>query len=758
MSSDAVQLDSQNSETGGSQAGDGRYQTAHILFLDVVGYTKLRPAKQKLVLLQLQDMVRGIDDFRAAREKDQLIALPTGDGMALVFLNTLDGSGSATSCAEKIAEAAAGHNEKVLDEDLKLKVRMGIHSGNIVHFSDINGSPNVAGEGINTAQRVMDCGDRGHILLSDHCFHLLPAEPDRTDFCIELGKVRVKHDQEITLHSLSHDQIGNPDTPQKVRLQNEQRLEIENARAEVRRAHKRRKISWVVALGLVVIMAGVVLWATRKPPSLAVLRFSSGTQSRSSRAVSKGVTEQFYRSFSYLTDIKTLPLNKSIDDNQNPSNQSEDERIRKVVEAAKNLGVRYVLTGTAESDNDDANLANPAEVTHGFTVDLQVELIDTESYTRVWHEEQKLPFAQLRGFQDHVITEVARKMGMNVVYKIDQREVYAKQASAHWWYMLGRFYSTERPKAEGDKQKNEDLGKKAIASYEKAIEIDPGYALAYAGLADAYTSIIGSSLHPAKAKNLAISATRNAQANGERLAEVYASIGAAKWWLEGDFSNAKVAFLLSIELNGEFSDSRKRYSSFLAAQGEAEKAEEQILKALTMEPDSSIMHLTRGMNLYFGRNYDLAEKELRDLVKRAPMAAAYRFLAFTLEQQGVYAGALEALKQSGEADSDYLGAQGHIEARFGNSAEARRIALMLKKLKEESETEDKNYVSPYNIAVIYAELPTEEAEAFRLLDIAIGEFDPRVHWLKVDPRFDKLRKSNQTEFNKRLVAAGLPPN
>lgn len=101
-------------------------------------------------------------------------------GMALVFLTTLDGSGPAISCAEKIAEDLAKYNENTEDE-AKIRVRMGIHSGNIVRVSDVNDRPNVAGEGINTAQRVMDCGDIGHVLLSDVAFRLRPTDPDRTD-------------------------------------------------------------------------------------------------------------------------------------------------------------------------------------------------------------------------------------------------------------------------------------------------------------------------------------------------------------------------------------------------------------------------------------------------------------------------------------------------------------------------------------------------------------------------------------------------
>src|SRR5882672_9222751 len=123
---------------------NGDDQIAQVLFLDIVGFTKLRPAKQRSVLGKLQEMVRETKDFCAAKTANELIALPTGDGMALVFLTTRGGSGAAISCAETIAESVSKHNETTNEDDAKINVRMGIHSGNVVQVSDINDHLNVA--------------------------------------------------------------------------------------------------------------------------------------------------------------------------------------------------------------------------------------------------------------------------------------------------------------------------------------------------------------------------------------------------------------------------------------------------------------------------------------------------------------------------------------------------------------------------------------------------------------------------------------
>ncbi|HBB89606.1 MAG TPA: hypothetical protein DC047_18525 [Blastocatellia bacterium] len=769
MSSESIPIsNSQFVGSVGSQSltPNGRDEIAHVLFLDVVGFTKLRPAKQRSVLGKLQDIVRSTEDFCAARREEQLIALPTGDGMALVFLTTIDGSGPAIACAEKAAEAIAQYNDTV-PEDSQIKVRMGIHSGNVVRVSDVNDRPNVAGEGINTAQRVMDCGDIGHILLSDLSFRLLPAMPDRADHCLSLGKVKVKHDQEVSLYSLFHHGIGNQETPQKVVWEVNQSSIIKEGMAAMQRDQRKRKLLWAAALGLVLFLAVFIVWATQPvpaPPTLAVLPFTPGSQKNSSKAISKGLTEQFIRSFKYLTTITPQPLSTVRSALSQPSSGQVPSPISPL-EAGKKLHARYVLTGTAESHNNDANLENLTDVNPNFTVDVHAELYDTDAGVRVWNKEyMSLPFDKLIDLQGALVKEVTDKIGarMRDGEDVDINELYTKKASAHWYYMLGRFWSTERPNA-GSQRQGEDIAHKAILSYEEAIKIDQKYALAYAGLADMYVSMSGTSMDPTEAKNKAVQAAKEAQNCGENLAEVNASIGTEKWWLERDFSTARIAFLLAIGQNQEFSDSHKRYSSCLAALGRVEEAEDHIQRALAIEPESGIIQFTSGQNYFFAHNYRQAITQLQKVISNNPnMSGAHRFLAMAFEQKNMNEEALDQLKKVAgkcEEDWDCFSTRGNILAHMKRSDEALKIAQSLEKLREleQQKKENKSYVSAYNIAVIYAEIPTKEENALRWLDTAIFEFDPRVTWLKVDPRFAELKKTKESEFNQRLQAAGLLP-
>src|SRR5437667_2261358 len=135
-----------------------RLEIAHVLFIDIVGYSKLRTNEQSAQIEKLREIVRGTEQFRAAEAEGKLLRLPTGDGGALAFRNSPE---APVICAEEIAKALKSHPE--------IRVRMGIHSGPVNEVTDLNEQANIAGAGINIAQRIMDCGDAGHISGVEAC-------------------------------------------------------------------------------------------------------------------------------------------------------------------------------------------------------------------------------------------------------------------------------------------------------------------------------------------------------------------------------------------------------------------------------------------------------------------------------------------------------------------------------------------------------------------------------------------------------------
>ena len=190
-------------------------EIAHVLFLDIVGYSKLLINEQRELLEELNQIVRDTEAFRAAEAAGKLIRLPTGDGMALVFSTTPE---SPVQCALEISRALKSRPE--------LPVRMGVHSGPVSGITDVNDRTNVAGAGINMAQRVMDCGDGGHILLSKRVAEDLAQYRQWQSHLHDLGECDVKHDVRVSVVNLYTDELGNAQLPEKFKALQERKQEV----------------------------------------------------------------------------------------------------------------------------------------------------------------------------------------------------------------------------------------------------------------------------------------------------------------------------------------------------------------------------------------------------------------------------------------------------------------------------------------------------------------------------------------------------
>src|ERR1700745_4210847 len=181
---------------------------AHVLFIDVVGYSKLLVNEQRELIQELNQLVRKAPQFRKSEASGKLISIPSGDGMALVFFQTPE---EPVQCAMEIARALKTHP--------RLRLRMGVHSGPVDQVKDVNDRINVAGMGINIARRVMDCGDAGHILLSKRVADDLAQDSLWQPHLHELGEIEVKHGAKLEIVNLYTEEVGNPEVPQKFREQ-----------------------------------------------------------------------------------------------------------------------------------------------------------------------------------------------------------------------------------------------------------------------------------------------------------------------------------------------------------------------------------------------------------------------------------------------------------------------------------------------------------------------------------------------------------
>jgi hypothetical protein len=281
-----------------------KFEIGHVLFIDIVGYSKLLINQQSEQLETLRKIVRGTEQFRAAEAEGKLLRLPTGDGGALVFRNTPE---APVLCALEISRELRNHPE--------LRVPMGIHSGPVNAVIDLNEQANIAGAGINIAQRVMDCGDAGHILLSRHVAEDLEHYPRWQPYLHELGDCEVKHGVRVSLVNLYAEDAGNPFVPEK--LSKERRETVGWL------ARRRKPLAIAGAIAAVAILAalflpGIVRSRSKSatiPPneassisakSIAVLPFENLSDEKQNAFFTDGVQDEILTALAKLADLKVI--------------------------------------------------------------------------------------------------------------------------------------------------------------------------------------------------------------------------------------------------------------------------------------------------------------------------------------------------------------------------------------------------------------------------------------------------------------------
>src|SRR5215471_12004061 len=227
-------------------------EIAYVLFIDIVGYSKLLIDQQRRQLETLNQIVRETEQFRKADANHRLITVPTGDGMALVFYNTPE---APVECALEISRGVKEHPE--------LKLRMGVHSGPVSGVMDVSGRANIAGAGINIAQRVMDCGDAEHILLSKHVAEDLEQLGHWHKHLHDLGQTEVKHGANVSVVNLYTSELGNPEVPQRFLAARHKAAASQFGEAARPRTHR-----WPLLAGVAVVLLlaiGAFLWSRRTP-------------------------------------------------------------------------------------------------------------------------------------------------------------------------------------------------------------------------------------------------------------------------------------------------------------------------------------------------------------------------------------------------------------------------------------------------------------------------------------------------------------
>src|SRR4026209_1616892 len=351
-----------------------QFEIGHVLFIDIVGYSKLLIEEQKERLGQLTEIVLATTPVRVATD-ERLVRLTTGDGMALVFHHSAE---EPARCALEIAEALRRHPE--------IPVRMGIHSGPVRGVVVVNVWCCVAGAGINLAQRVMDCGDAGHILLSHHVAEDLAEYERWRPFLHDIGTVEVKHGARVSVTNLYSDEVGNPNLPSKLQA-------VKKHHAHVRWA--------AVAIALVVLGAIVAAFmiVSRRPTtslaaipekSIAVLPFVDMSAGKYQEYFSDGISEELLNLLAKIPQLQVTARTSSF--------AFKGKEVA-IPEIARTLHVEHVLEGSVRKA--------------GNSVRITAQLIKAGTDTHLWSQTYDRKLDDIFAVQDEIAGEVVKEFKVN---------------------------------------------------------------------------------------------------------------------------------------------------------------------------------------------------------------------------------------------------------------------------------------------------------------------------------------------------------
>src|ERR1022692_85270 len=293
-------------------------EIAHVLFIDIVGYSKLSINEQRAAIDELTQGVRTSEQFQNAEAAARLIKIPTGDGMALVFYKSPE---EPVECALEISRA--------LKEHPRVQLRMGVHSGPVSGVIDVNGQANLAGAGLNMAQRVTDCGDAGHILVSKRVADDLGEYEHWRPLLHDLGECEVKHGMRVSIVNLHADQVGNPQLPKKF-----QALKKHSARM-------RWAATTAALLALAAIVGGIAMFSRNRArstlaapeKSIAVLPFENLSRDKANAYFADGIQDEILTRLSKIADLKVISRTSAM--------QYRNAAARNLREIGQQLGVAH---------------------------------------------------------------------------------------------------------------------------------------------------------------------------------------------------------------------------------------------------------------------------------------------------------------------------------------------------------------------------------------------------------------------------------
>jgi len=571
-------------DTSPDTASEVKFEIGHILFIDIVGYSQGLITQQSQQLDTLKQIVRGTEQFRAAEAEGKLLRLPTGDGGALVFRTTPE---APVLCALEIARELKNHPE--------LRVRMGIHSGPVNEITDLNEQANIAGAGINMAQRVMDCGDTGHILLSKRVADDLAQYPRWRSFLHDLGECEVKHSVRIGVVNFYGDGIGNPQSPK---------------RFQILQKH-RGSIGWIAIVALVVAVAILAFLfartrkpstATPEPPkqpvpalaatdkSVAVLPFENLSSDKENAFFAQGIQDEIITTLSKISGLRVISRTSTARYSSAPEN---------LPEIARQLRVSNVLEGSVQKVGDRAH--------------INVQLIRAEDDAHLWAQSFDRQLTDIFAVE----AEVAKMIADSLQATLSPREKASVEtqptsnADAYVLYLRGRDYQRRPDNLLQDFQT-------AMNFYDQAIKLDPKFALAHARLS-ATASVMYHFFEPTeKWKQMADAEALESLRLQPNLGEAHLALGLYHYYIEGNYDAALRELKLAAEALPNDGDVGLYTAAVQRRRGDLAEALAAYQHAEQIDPRNSVM-LYDASQTYFGlRDWRTATERMDRVLALAP--------------------------------------------------------------------------------------------------------------------------------------------
>jgi TolB-like protein/class 3 adenylate cyclase/Flp pilus assembly protein TadD len=606
---DQQRLNAQDTSAGPTP--DLQLQIAHVLLVDVVGYSKLLVNEQIELLQELNQIVRGTESFRAADANGKLIRVPTGDGMALLFFHSPE---EPVRCALEISKALQSR-----DCGTHIQLRMGIHSGPVSQVRDVNDKTNVAGAGINVAQRVLDCGDAGHILLSKHVAEDLAEYRQWQPYLHDLGECEVKHGLRLHLFNLYKENLGNQQVPEKLK-----RRKMWKQASTVRpiTAPRWPRIALVALLvsAIALVISSLILFhrvvplkitsaapettvglaASIPEKSIAVLPFENLSDNKENAYFADGIQDEILTGLSRVADLKVISRTSVM--------QYKAGTKRNLREIAKDLGVAHVLEGSVQRA--------------GNRVRVSAQLIDARTDDHLWAQSYDRSLADVFAIESEVAEKIVAQLKANLSESekaaIDlrpTRDLEAFDLYLQAKQLINTFHETPDWK---------ETLLKALRLLDEAISRDANFALAYclatrANVALYWFNLDHTPVRLAQARAMAEKALTLAPDSGE------AHLAQALVYYHGDRDYARAREELAIARR-RLPNNAEVYSVtgwIDRRQGRWEDAVKNLEKAAELDPRNSMVLNDLAVLYDVLRRYDEEESVFDRAIAANPSSATY---------------------------------------------------------------------------------------------------------------------------------------